>query len=374
MPSPGEPAPWFVARPRSHPEFDFSQVAGRHAVLCFIGSLPAPAVLTLVEVLRRRQDLFDGEFASLFIVAGRPAGVGLASLTESPSVLVLGDEDGSVAQLYGLRPSNAVEGTAIAPTSFVLDPMLRVIQSIPIGDAALHADEILTVISAQPRLESRPAAPVLLLPRVFEPVLCDELVALFQRTAGQDTGFMRNDPVTGRSLQINDHAIKRRRDCIIEDQTMLRAVLERLSQRLVPEIRKVFQFEVTRVERCIVSCYDSCDGGHFRIHRDNTSKATAHRRFAVTINLNTGGYDGGDLVFPEFGAGLWSPPTGAALVFSCSLLHEVRPVTQGARYCFLPFLFDEAAEDIRLQNHKFLQDTQGAGLRNAAQKSDHGQW
>jgi hypothetical protein len=29
-------------------------------------------------------------------------------------------------------------------------------------------------------------------------------------------------------------------------------------------------------------------------------------------------------------------------------------MTRGARYCFLPFLFDEAAEEIRLQNQKYL--------------------
>jgi predicted 2-oxoglutarate/Fe(II)-dependent dioxygenase YbiX len=237
--------------------------------------------------------------------------------------------------------------------------MLRLIEAIPILDGESHVRQLADLIAAQPRPGRRPGAPVLMLPRVFEPSLCAELIDFFQRTKSLDTGFMRNDPATGKTLLANDYAVKRRRDCIIDGEPLQRAVLERLSRRLVPEIRKAFQFEVTRVERCIVSCYDARDGGHFRIHRDNTSKATGHRRFAVTINLNTGAYDGGDLVFPEFGTELWSPPIGGALVFSCSLLHEVRPVTRGMRYCFLPFLFDEAAEEIRLQNHQFLQDTTG---------------
>ncbi len=42
------------------------------------------------------------------------------------------------------------------------------------------------------------------------------------------------------------------------------------------------------------------------------------------------------------------------MVFSCSLLHEARPVTQGTRYCFLPFLHDAPAEIVRQENQRFL--------------------
>ena len=71
-------------------------------------------------------------------------------------------------------------------------------------------------------------------------------------------------------------------------------------------------------------------------HRDNTTRGTAHRRFAVTINLNDGPWEGGDLRFPEYGPQTYRAPTGGAVVFSCSLLHECTPVTRGERYCFLP--------------------------------------
>ncbi|MEC7118316.1 MAG: hypothetical protein VXW65_00215 [Pseudomonadota bacterium] len=40
-----------------------------------------------------------------------------------------------------------------------------------------------------------------------------------------------------------------------------------------------------------MACYDSQTQGIFR----------AHRRFAVSLNLNTGAYDGGALKFPAFG-------------------------------------------------------------------------
>ena len=35
-------------------------------------------------------------------------------------------------------------------------------------------------------------------------------------------------------------------------------------------------------------------------HRDNNEASVAHRRFAVTINLNSKFYEGAEFKFPEF--------------------------------------------------------------------------
>ena len=147
---------------------------------------------------------------------------------------------------------------------------------------------------------------------------------------------------------------KRRRDTTLTDETLLQTLRFRIQARLAPEILKAFQFEATRIERYIVACYDAADGGYFRAHRDNTTAATAHRKFAVSINLNAEDFEGGDLRFPEYGPRTYRPPTGGAVVFSCSLLHEATPVTKGTRYAFLPFLFDEAGARIREQNQHLL--------------------
>jgi hypothetical protein len=66
---------------------------------------------------------------------------------------------------------------------------------------------------------------------------------------------------------------------------------------------------VTRMERYIVSCYAAEDGGHFRAHRDNTTAGTAHRRFAVSINLDDA-FDGGEVAFPEYGPRSFKAPPG----------------------------------------------------------------
>ena len=42
------------------------------------------------------------------------------------------------------------------------------------------------------------------------------------------------------------------------------------------------------------------------------------------------------------------------MVFSCSLLHDVSPVTRGKRYAFLPFLYDDAAAKVREADEQVL--------------------
>ena len=150
-----------------------------------------------------------------------------------------------------------------------------------------------------------------------------------------------------------DHKV--RRDYLVEEPALARELNLRLIHRLLPMVKRAFQFEATRVERLLVGCYEAETGGHFRGHRDNTSKGTAHRRFAVTINLNAGDHEGGDLMFPEYGPRTYRAPTGGAIVFSCSLLHQAMPVTRGRRFAFLPFLYDDSGAKLREENARFLE-------------------
>ena len=87
------------------------------------------------------------------------------------------------------------------------------------------------------------------------------------------------------------------------------AIRNQIVRRLVPAIEHFFQFQATRMDRYIVACYDSAVGGHFYRHRDNVNVGAQHRRFAVTINLNSD-YEGCDLVLPEFGRRAYRAPRG----------------------------------------------------------------
>ena len=113
-------------------------------------------------------------------------------------------------------------------------------------------------------------------------------------------------------MGVNDRNHKVRKDHNLTDAVLIQQAQARIRRRIVPEIAKVHQFHVTRMERNMVGCYTAEDGGHFRAHRDNTTKGTAHRRFAVSINLNAE-FEGGEVSFPEYGPRSFKPPPGAAV-------------------------------------------------------------
>ena len=91
------------------------------------------------------------------------------------------------------------------------------------------------------------------------------------------------------------------------------------------------------------------ESSHFAAHRDNSQDITAHRRFAVSINL-TDAFEGGAVSFPEYNLRGYKAPPGWAVVFPANILHAVGRVTGGRRYAFLPFVYDDAGAQIRQRN------------------------
>jgi predicted 2-oxoglutarate/Fe(II)-dependent dioxygenase YbiX/peroxiredoxin len=331
----------------------FHTAAGRYVLLGFFGAARRPEVGEALRLLAAQRDRFDDRQISFFGVSVDPSDEAEGRLQQSlPGIRYFWDFDLALSKLYGATRADAMPGPKLAYRSYwlLLDPMLRVLRALPIAATA----EMLEVIADLPPLAEAQSqtAPVLVLPRVLEPELCRELIARYESGETHDSGFMRD--VDGKTTLLLDHSHKRRADYHIQDEELQAALRLRVQRRLIPEIAKAFQFQVTRMERYIVCCYDGASGGHFRPHRDNTTKGTAHRRFAVTINLNAEDYEGGDLRFPEYGPRTYRAPTGGAVVFSCGLLHEALPVTQGKRYAFLPFLYDDAAAQQREENLKFL--------------------
>lgn len=114
--------------------------------------------------------------------------------------------------------------------------------------------------------------------------------------------------IDGKTELKTDAEHKRVRDCLIEDAGLRSRILGYISRRLKPAIERAFQFEAKRIERYLVAAYDH-SGGYFRPHRDNTTSGTAHRKFAVSINLNASEHEGGDLRVPEFGQRAYRPET-----------------------------------------------------------------
>ena len=171
--------------------------------------------------------------------------------------------------------------------------------------------------------------------------------------------------VEGKTATVVDHRLKRRSDLVVALPELREAIRSQIVRRLVPAVDRYLQFQATRMDRYIVACYDSEVGGHFHRHRDNVNAGAQHRRFAVSINLNRD-FDGGDVMFPEFGRRVYRAPTAGAVVFSCGALHQVTPVTRGRRYAFLAFLYGEADAALRESNNAKLHENElrYSGLRD----------
>mgnify|MGYP001241433609 CR=1 FL=1 len=358
----GDPAPWFKQRSTTNPNYAFDTAAGRYIVLCFLGSAGDAAGRAAIAAAHARRDLFDDDRACFFGVTVDPADE--SRVREAiPGLRYFLDFDGAVSRRYGALPLDAGSSAPGQMRRFwmLLDPGLRVREVVPFARDGSDRAAIFAMLEALPPPDRfrglEVQAPILFLPDVFEPEFCRKLIGLYEAHGGEESGFMRE--VDGKTVKMHDVDHKRRKDFTIADPAVIAETQQRIRRRIVPEIPKAHQFQVTRMERYIVACYAAEDRGHFRAHRDNTTKGTAHRRFAVTINLN-GDFDGGELSFPEYGPRSFKPPVGGAVVFSCSLLHAASKVTRGTRYAFLPFLYDDAAAKIREANNKYLGEGVGA--------------
>jgi predicted 2-oxoglutarate/Fe(II)-dependent dioxygenase YbiX/peroxiredoxin len=337
----GESFPFFTAATCSAPQYSIQVAAGRWLALLVFASLEDEAAQAAHRTVLDRRFLFDDVNAAFFGVSTDPEDREARGLVSAPVGLrYFWDFDQQVCAALGLsgqpRPN---------PVVFLIDPAFRVLEVAPIEETSRVLDRLQTELERQAAANEAPGAPVLVLPRVFEPEFCELLIDLFEGSPSQDSGFAAT--VDGRTELVVDHTLKRRRDVMVEHPQLQAAIEARLAHRLLPMVRTAFNWKAEFIERFLIARYAAADRGFFQAHRDDVLAGSKHRKFAVSINLNAEGFAGGDVCFPEFGPRRYRPPTGGAVVFSCSLLHEVTPVTEGVRYAFLPFLFDQAGETLR---------------------------
>ena len=250
-----------------------------------------------------------------------------------PGFFLLSDADKKVASRFGAR------GKLVG---FVFGPDQKVRTVLPPGDTPI-AERAAAEIAAMETPVAFPAPvhpPVLVIPEVFSPSFCKWLIEQFETRGNEPSGTLRMEE--GKMVHVTDGETKRRRDHHVVDKDLLEAIGSRIERRVLPEIRNAFHSDIRFVEEFKIVRYDADVGGFFRPHRDNTTLGTAHRRFAMTLNLNTEEYEGGDLQFPEYDRASYQPATGEAAIFSCNMLHEATDVTKGRRYTLLSFMYDES--------------------------------
>jgi len=300
--------------------------AGRIRVY-WLGAAPADAALTAA---------LEACEAELRVVAAAPE-------DDQPSRLL--DPRGDFARALAVK----------VPAAVVVDANDRLVAVLPqpTPDAvaalvrALHAESTPAIVRMQ--------APVLMVERAIDPELCGRLIEHWRRNDKIADGV-----ASAADASRADAVVKKRADVPVNDVQLFTALRDGLVRRVMPAILQAFHVRIVQIELPRIGCYDAETGGWFRRHRDNTTPYTAHRQFAMSLNLNpTDEYEGGEVRFPEFGRQLYKPAAGAALIFSCSLLHEAMPVTRGQRFGVFSFLHDESRD---AQYRRTMAEAQARGV------------
>ena len=311
----------------------YGHLGGIPSILAFWRPDSEPAAGTFCNLVRPSVEAL----AECHIVVGDSPRI-------APTVdgLVLCDLSGTVARAYGMTDEDGVIG-------YLLDANLRVVASVDLSDAEIAAAAVRraaeSLIPDEPR-EIHSQAPILFIDCVVDSALCERLIETWETGGHVATGVETSRD--GRRRDSIEADAKRRRDHVVEDRDLLELLTSTVGRRVIPELQKSFSYRATRFEGFKIVAYAAAESGFFKAHRDNLSPATAHRRFALTVNLN-GDYEGGQLLFPEYGRDCYRPAPGAAAVFSCSHLHEVTPVTRGTRFALLSFMFGELDRSVKAE-------------------------
>jgi peroxiredoxin len=252
---------------------------------------------------------------------------------------VLADPERRIVAAFGT--------SAAGPTIVVVRPNLHVMTVIGPDEADPVAAALATIARDADNRRPRPGerhAPILMIPDVLSREDCRKLINIYtlQGNVMVEPGHGAQNMTGDYKMRIPDYGRQDRIDHWVINPETTRFIGDRLKARVFPEIEKAFHYRITRFERFRIGCYRGERGGEAHGHRDNTAPITAHRRFAVSVNLNSEQFEGGELRFPEYGGQLYGPATGEAIAFSSSILHEPLHVTAGTRFVLLSFLFGES--------------------------------
>lgn len=333
----GDRAPGFVGAAASGRFFSLDGQAGRPVALVALGALEPEAAALILDRLRQAKALFQA------------AGVDVAPLAPptQPFTGRFATDPLAADELLYVTGGDGVESLSVgaAAAGVLVDRSGRVVDVIGLdetSDIAAWLGRLAPRIWSEPS-QIRPAtAPVLVIPNVASPALCRALIDHFEASP-HAAGVMASFSDGGAYAKLDESKKKRRDTELTADQPLYAEVIALFSNRVIPEIKRAFQADMAFADRILIARYDDT-GGYFKRHRDNAAPHTAFREFAISLNLNTDEYDGGELQFPEYDDHRYNPAAGGAIVFSASLLHEAAPVLRGSRYVLLSFLGSVAAQ------------------------------
>ncbi len=331
---PGDRAPFCYGIDAKRVFYSFEEQYGRPVVLILAGAASLPGLRPVIDEVAACAEAFaDRATDVLLIVNDNPAAVWPDGAGPVRTI-----DCGDFLGRCGVGDGEAL--------LLVVDRGMRVAMRL---DLLAQRDVVAACLAClddlpweEPRDISQPA-PVILLPNLLSPDVCRSLIERFENSRTMDGEIARVD-AAGNVQSVVDHSKKCRRDMPISpDDGQFGGLRGTLLRRCAPEVSRAFQVRVAHIDRILISRYDA-GAGWFRRHRDNAAANIAFREFALSVNLNTGEYDGGHVLFPEYNDHRYRAPAGGGVVFSSAVLHEVAPVTAGHRYVLLTFLHSEAAE------------------------------
>ncbi len=315
------------------------ECAGHFRVLLFgAGASAGAAMADAHRALSQKRAALAKHGALLYAVWPGPPN---RAATSEASIAPLFDPDRRIEAAF--RPDTQ---PAERPFAIVLCPNQHLL--FLSADLTVEFDAMVAAITREAR-HFRPSEggrqpPVLIVPRVFSAEDCKALIERF-KTEGNvyvEPGHGDKGLTQDYKMRIPEYGRDDRVDHWLMNQATIGFINERLKRRFLPEVRKAFAYNITRHEAYRITKYEGARGGELHGHRDNSELRVAHRRFALSINLNSEAFEGGGLRFPEYGGQVYRPSSGTALLFSSGLLHEALHVTKGRRFVLLGFMFGES--------------------------------
>lgn len=317
----GQKLPHIVLPDHRGRRFDFLQLRGRALVVFYFLNNTRALCAQQIQAFKTQMEEFRAQGVTIIGISQDEV-LAQKECVERLSIPfpLLADPHLTVAKELGIArwinagPKEAVEVTR---TTLVIDGDLR-IRAIykPKKDLKDHVKGLVQALpNILPELlqqKTAPHAPLLMIPTVIEPGLCQRILA---------------------EKKIS--------------QPFLSYIDKRLYTRVVPEVIKAFQYKPTRRELPIILTKEVTPPYPVTRFCSNSTPQTAHRRYAVQIWLNTDAFKGGGISFPEFGRGIYKPRIGDALVYSCGLLQENILVKEGEEHRLVSYFYDEQMAQVR---------------------------
>jgi hypothetical protein len=174
-----------------HPKMALDRFVGKYvAVSCFGSSRIGPG-RTALDAMRRHKGDFDN-VKTVFL------GIAIDPREHVDSIALTGvyyhlDADGAMSRQCGAVPLEAVPlGTQYRVTWTIVDPALRVRAHFHTTEDPAECEAVFALLNSLPVADERQSceapAPILVIPRLFEPGFCEELIGLYEEGHPHDSG------------------------------------------------------------------------------------------------------------------------------------------------------------------------------------------